>query len=154
MAVTKSWATQPAFLSTVTPPRARRGLVAMIGASLFIVVGLLLAYAGKAQGIGQERPVNLNAIASAEELLPLLESFPDRLERQRVADATFDFIQRRRPLPNVGALAPLRRTEKLPFGRLKPLVAVRTAEEYRRELLKNVAIYFGAFYFVALVWGF
>jgi cell division protein FtsI/penicillin-binding protein 2/cell division protein FtsW (lipid II flippase) len=129
-------------------------MAAMAGASLLVAVGLLMAYAGKTHGLGAERPVNLNTIGSAEELLPLLESFPDRAERRRVADATFELVQRRRPLANVGALASLRRTEGLPFGRIKPLVAVRTAEEYRRALLKDAAIYFGAFYFVTLVWGF
>ncbi len=154
MAVTRSWAAKPAFLAAQNTPAARGGLVAMIGASLLVAGGLLLAYAGKSLNLAAEHPVNLNTVASSDELLPLLESIPDRARRERVADAMLDYIQRKRPLPNVGALAPLRRSVQLPLGRIKPLVAVRTAEEYRREFLKDAALYFGAFYFVALVWSF
>jgi cell division protein FtsI/penicillin-binding protein 2/cell division protein FtsW (lipid II flippase) len=111
-----------------------------------------MVYAGKTQSLAADHPVNLNAVVSPDELLPLLESFPDRTERQSVADAMFALIERKRPLPNVGALAPLRRTHNLPLARLKPLLAVRTAAEFQREFLTSVALYFGVFYFVALVW--
>ena len=124
MAVTKSWATQPAFLAVKPAPKPRGGLIALAGASLFTAAGLLMVYAGKTQSLAADRPVNL---------LPLLESFPDRTERQSVAGAMFALIERKRPLPNVGALAPLRRTHNLPLARLKPLLAVRTAAEFQRE---------------------
>jgi cell division protein FtsI/penicillin-binding protein 2/cell division protein FtsW (lipid II flippase) len=153
MAVTRSWATQPAFLAVKTTVKPRAGLVTLLCASVFVAAGLFLAYAGKTQGIAAEHAANLNTIGSSDELMPLLESFADRGERQKVADAVFDFLARRRPLPNVGALAPLRRSERLSLGRIKPLVIVRTPAEYRAEFLKNVALYFGAFYFVAAVWA-
>ena len=133
MAVTKSWATQPAFLAVKPAPKPRGGLIALACASLFVAGGLLMVYAGKTHSLAADHPVNLNAVVSPDELLPLLESFPDRTERQSVAGAMFALIERKRPLPNVGALAPLRRTHNLPLARLKPLLAVRTAAEFQRE---------------------
>ena len=41
-------------------------------------------------------------VGSPEELLPLLESFPDRTER---ADELFQALEAGRPVQNVGALA-------------------------------------------------
>src|SRR6185295_15702955 len=91
--------------------------------------------------------------ASPDDLLPLLEAFPDRAERQSVAEGAFEFLQRKRPLANVGALAPLRRSQKFPLGRLKPLMIVRTPRQFQAEFLKSAGVFFGAFYFVALVWS-
>src|SRR4051812_9745818 len=110
MAVTKSWAAQPAFLAVQTPPTPRAGLLSLVCASLFVAAGLLMAYAAKSQSFAATGVVNLNTVASSEELLPLLEFFPDRTERQAVADATFVLLQRKRPVANIGTLAPLRRT--------------------------------------------
>jgi cell division protein FtsI/penicillin-binding protein 2/cell division protein FtsW (lipid II flippase) len=154
MAVTKSWAAKPAFLEVKTAVPRGGGLLALVCASILVAGGLVLAYAGKSQAFESGTPVNLNGVTSSDELLPILEVFPDRAERQAVADGMFDFLQRKRPLPNVGALAPLRKSQKLPLGRLKPLLAVRTAAEYRRDLLQSVGLYFAAFYVVALLWSF
>jgi cell division protein FtsI/penicillin-binding protein 2/cell division protein FtsW (lipid II flippase) len=151
MAVTKSWTARPAFLEVKAPAPRGGGLISIVCASLLVAGGLVLAYAGKTQAFAGPAPVNLNTIASVDELLPILEGVPDR---QAVAESTFEFLQRKRPLPNVGALAPLRRSQHLPLARIKPLVAVRTAQEFRREFLQSVALYFGAFYLVALIWSF
>src|SRR5690348_5013782 len=133
MAVTKSWAAKPAFLEVKAPVPRTRGLVALVCASVLVAGGLVLAYAGKTQGFAGAAPVNLNTVSSAEDLLPVLESVPDR---QVVGDTVFDFLQHKRPLPNVGALAPLRKSAGLPLARLKPLLAVRTADEFRRDFLE------------------
>lgn len=150
MAVTKSWAAKPAFLEVKAPVPRARGVVSLLCASVLVAGGLVLAYAGKTQGLAAAAPVNLNTVASAEDLLPVLESVPDR---QAVAEATYDFLQRRRPVANVGALAPLRKSVALPLPRLKPLLEVRTADEFRRDFLGSVGLYFASFYLVALIWG-
>ncbi len=59
---------------------------------------------------GAERLVNLNTVQSADQLLPLLEPFPNREERELVAQKTFDYLESVRPVRNVGALAGLRVT--------------------------------------------
>ena len=68
-------------------------------------------YAAKSvQMDGAERLVNLNTVQSADQLLPLLEPFPNREERELVAQKTFDYLESVRPVRNVGALAGLRVT--------------------------------------------
>jgi hypothetical protein len=42
MAVTKSWATQPAFIAVSQTPKARGGFVALLCASVFVAGGLLV----------------------------------------------------------------------------------------------------------------
>jgi cell division protein FtsI/penicillin-binding protein 2/cell division protein FtsW (lipid II flippase) len=153
MAVTKSWTARPAFITVKAPPKRRAGLLSLMCASLLVAAGLLMAYAAKSQSFAATDLLNLNTVGSADELLPLLESFPDRTERQSVADGAFEFLQRKRPLANVGALAPLRRSQKFPLARLKPLLIVRTPAEFRKEFVAAAVIYFAAFYFVALVWS-
>jgi cell division protein FtsI/penicillin-binding protein 2/cell division protein FtsW (lipid II flippase) len=153
MAVTKSWAARPAFIAVSTPPKTRAGLLSLICASLLVAAGLLMAYAAKSQSFTATGLLNVNTVGSADDLLPLLESFPNRAERQSVADGAFEFLQRKRPLANIGALAPLRRSQKFPLARLKPLMIVRTPDEFRKELLTSAGIFFAAFYFVAFVWS-
>ena len=98
MAVTKSWAARPAFIAVGKPPKARAGLLSLVCASLLVAAGLLMAYAAKSQSFTATGLVNLNTVASTDDLLPLLESFPNRVERQSVADGTFEFLQRKRPV--------------------------------------------------------
>ena len=158
MAVTRSWTAagaQPAVLSVGKTPRPRAGIVWLAGASLLVAAALLMVYAAKSQAFaGSTAVVNLNAVSSPGALLPLLEAFPAGEERERVAQAIFDTVERARPLRNIGALAPLRRTEHLPLTRLKPLMSVRTPREFQAQFLGSAALYFGGFYLVALVWAF
>jgi cell division protein FtsI/penicillin-binding protein 2/cell division protein FtsW (lipid II flippase) len=146
MAVTKSWAgAAPAILAVEKPPAVASGAAWLLAASLLVAGGLAMAYAGKSQAFaGAGQLVNVNTVASAEELKPL--AGPS-------AEGLFDFLERKRPIANIGALAPLRRTIHLPLARLKPSMAVRTPAEFRVELLQAAALYFGGFYLVALVWG-
>ncbi len=153
MAVTKSWAARPAFTAVKAPPRPPSGLFPLVCASILVAAGLLMAYAAKSQSFATPNLLNVNTITSSDDLLPLLESFPDRAGRQSVAEGTFEFLQRKRPLANIGALAPLRRSQKFPLARLKPLTIVRAPAEFRREFLTAAGVYFAAFYFVALVWS-
>lgn len=180
MAVTRSWASAPAIVSAEErAPAPRGGWVWLILASLFAAGGLASVYAAKTiQMQGAERLVNLNTVAGADELLPLLEPFPNREERAMVAQRTFDFLESARPIGNAGALSGLRVTADeissdarwdamrkrllaqpsvkrfalLPLARIKPLISVRTPAEFQREFFKWSIVYFAGFYLVALVW--
>ncbi len=157
MAVTRSWTAagaQPAVLAVSKAPRAGTGMLWLAGASLLVAAALVLVYAAKSQSFeGSAGLINLNSVSSPAELLPLLEAYPDRAERERVSEAIFETVRKARPLRNIGTLAPLRRSEHLPLAKLKPLMAVRTPLEFRRQLLRSAALYFGGFYLVALVWS-
>ena len=159
MAVTKSWAAAtPAIVAVERSPAPRGELVWLVFASLFIAAGLAIVYASKIPifaAAGQA--LNINLAASAEELLPLLESVPDRAERESMAARAFDFLGVNRPLPNVGSLARLRRDRPargplLPMARLKPLSVVRTPREFLIEFLLWTGLYFAGFYLVAAFW--
>lgn len=181
MAVTRSWAgAAPAMISVREPPAAPGvGWIWLFAASLFVAGGLASVYAAKSlQMQDAERLVNLNTVQSPDQLLPLLEPFPNREERELVAQKTFDYLQRIRPVRNAGALSGLRVTADeiesdprwdamrkrlnaqpnarrfplLPLGKLKPLISVRTPAEFRREFFESAALYFVGFYLVALFW--
>ncbi len=181
MAVTKSWAAAaPAVISVrKTAPAPRGEWMWLIGASLFVAGGLASVFAAKSlQMEGAERLVNLNTVQSADQLLPLLEPFPNRAERELVAQRTFDYLMSVRPLRNAGALTGLRVTADeiesdphwdtmrkrlraqpnarrfalLPLAKIKPLVSVRTPAEFRREFFQWAALYFAGFYLAALAW--
>jgi cell division protein FtsI/penicillin-binding protein 2/cell division protein FtsW (lipid II flippase) len=155
MAVTRSWAATAAQVvatreAVVPKPRGFRWLV---GASLAVAAGLALVYAAKTQDFaGAQLAVNVNAVAAPRELLPLADLFVTRDRRDAVAQTMFEFIERTRPLRNAGALAALRREIGVPLARIKPLLVVRTAAEFRKQFLLAAALYFGGFYLVALVW--
>ncbi len=145
MPITKSWAAAAPALIAVEKPPAAAGIAWLAAASLLVAAGLTIVYAGKSQSFaGAEALVNVNTVQSAEELAPLAGP---------AAPGVFEFLENKRPLANIGALAPLRRELHLPLARLKPSMIVRTPAEFERELAKAAALYFGGFYLVALVWG-
>jgi cell division protein FtsI/penicillin-binding protein 2/cell division protein FtsW (lipid II flippase) len=143
MAVTKSWtATAPILIAPERRAPRVRTLLPIIAASLVVAVGVASVYSAKLQrATGQY--LNVNAISSPDELLPVLESFPDRNE---LASKIFDA----RPLRNVGALT--RVMPRRQVARLKPLIAVRSFNDFRDQLLRSSAVYFAGFYLAALVW--
>ena len=161
MAVTKSWTapgSSPVLVAIPKPAARRAAWVWMAGASFFVAAGLAMVYAAKvARFDSGDHLVNLNTVSSPDELMPLVESFSDRAQRDELAQRTFDFLERSRPLRNVGALAglraqPGRRQSLLPLAKLKPLMVVRTPREFRFEFARWAALYFAGFYLVALVW--
>jgi cell division protein FtsW (lipid II flippase)/cell division protein FtsI/penicillin-binding protein 2 len=193
MALTRSWTApgaRPEEVNVRQPAAARRELVWLLGASLLVAAGLAMVYAAKSEGFAgaedrlqRSELVNINLVTGPEQLLPLLESFSGRAERELVAQKTFDFLARARPLGNVGALArlrvsaeeieadprwdvlrrrlrqqqaqsrPARRFELVPLATSKPLMVVRSPREFRAVFLEWTALYFAGFYLVALVWG-
>lgn len=150
MAVTRSWTAPGAApqVVQVEPRGTSRGeWFWLLCASLLVAAGLLMVYTAKWQTFaGAGQVVNLNRVSSAAELMPVLESFPNRAE---IAENTFEYLQRARPLPNVGAL----RRAHLPIARLKPLMIVRTPAEFRADFIQWSLLYFAGFWAVAFVWS-
>ncbi len=161
MAVTQSWTAPGATPSVLAVERSgmpRGNWLWLLCASLLVAAGLGMVYGGKSRSFAAAgRLVQINAVSSPQELAPLLESFQDREQRESAAQTVFDFLERSRPLANVGALVAVRapglpRRSLLPLARIKPLMAVRTPEEFRRQFLLWAALYFAGFHLVALVW--
>ncbi|HEV2448050.1 MAG TPA: FtsW/RodA/SpoVE family cell cycle protein, partial [Candidatus Sulfopaludibacter sp.] len=161
MAVTRSWTipgSAPRVVQVAKRAAPPSGVGWLVCASLFVAAGLAMVYAAKQQSFAAAgRLVDLNRVASPQELLPILESFPDRAQRESLAQQAFGFLERHRPLRNVGALAALHqpgsRHALFPLAKLKPLMAVRSPDEFRRDFLRWSLVYFAGFYAVALVWA-
>jgi cell division protein FtsW (lipid II flippase) len=120
----------------------------LIAASVFVAAGLAMVFAAKSQDFASVEAklahgglVNLNAVQSPDELVPVLKS------REDTAPRVFEAIERHRPLRNTGVLARV-----LPLAKLKPLLIVRTSRQFRLEFLRWAALYFAGFYLVALAW--
>ena len=157
MAVTRSWTAKPFVVSVAEPAPPRSELVWLVAASLFVATALGMVYSAKVHGFtSTTQLVNLNAVESPEELAPLFALYPDATQREDLARETFEFLERARPLRNVGALTALRtpgtRRPLLPLAKLKPLMTVRTPGEFQRTFLLWAGLYFAGFYLVALVW--
>jgi cell division protein FtsW (lipid II flippase)/cell division protein FtsI/penicillin-binding protein 2 len=162
MAVTRSWTDPGAGPAVARPtefPSPRSAIVWLAGASLLIAAGMALVYAAKIERLRGPAPIDLNTVSNPSQLQPLFEFLPDRAKREAVAQQTFDFLMRSRPLHNVGALSRLRvfpnaprghRT--LPLAQVKPLASVRTEAEFRTEFVRWSLVYFAGFYLAALVW--
>ncbi len=161
MAVTKSWEQRAAAtlepVKRRTPEERRRELPWLIGASVMVCMGLLMAGFAKTQDfpelqakLGRGELLNLNQVTEREQLLPfLLATNPD--ERQAEADQIWEVIERSKPLPNVGALVRVRAIRAV-FPKLKPLLVVRTPVEFWRSFALWLCAYFAAFYAVHLIW--
>jgi cell division protein FtsW (lipid II flippase) len=110
-------------------------------------------------------PVNLNAIVSSSELLPLLTPVvPEPQARQIAASNLYRFIVSRRErgeaLANVGALldAKLDTTARSVLTRgdlatVKPFAVVRTPDEHRQLVVRWGAIYLAGVWLVVLFWS-
>ena len=158
MAVTRSWTAPGAAplviaVEKTRPPKSH--WLSLLSASVLVACGLAMVYAAKTRGFaGAGDLVNLNTAASPQELLPLLEMYQNREQREAVAERVFDFLQAHRPLANAGMLSRVNRslTGRLPLARIKPMIMVRTPLEFRNQFLLWSALYFAGFYLAALVW--
>lgn len=139
--------------------------------SLFAVLAITLAISGRvradafaARSQPATRPINLNAVKSSAELLPLLAPvIADPTDRQVAATRLAQFIlsgrERGEELPNVGALLEanagpeagqvLTRQE---LTAIKPSATVRTLETHRQLVVEWAAIYIVCVWIVALFW--
>jgi cell division protein FtsI/penicillin-binding protein 2/cell division protein FtsW (lipid II flippase) len=103
----------------VAPVERRQELPWLIGASVMVCVGLGLVLFAKTLNfsdlsarLANGELLNLNTVSKPEQLLPVLEIFPDPAERELVAERITSYMAKHRPLPNVGALARLRVTRQ------------------------------------------
>src|SRR6266849_1716911 len=126
MAMTRSWTATGAAPVMVQVPRSRPSLRAawLVAASLLVAAGLAFVYSAKVHRMGAGGQLNINTVSSPEDLLPILEFFPNRAE---LAPKLYDYLQRARPLRNAGALTAVIPRRQL--ARIKPLVIVRSPEE-------------------------
>jgi cell division protein FtsW (lipid II flippase) len=154
----------------------------MIVAGLIVAGGLWMVWNSKTAGfaaaeqaLAAKQIVNLNALSAREDLLPVLTLYPDPAEREFVARKIYNISG---GLANVGAIARIRVTREDVTGRglkssrdrlgsresmplvtgdqlrsLKPTLAVRAPEEFRRVFRTWVAVFFAAFLLVNVVWS-
>ncbi|HEY1497073.1 MAG TPA: FtsW/RodA/SpoVE family cell cycle protein [Candidatus Solibacter sp.] len=149
MAVTRSWTGAGTAPVMVRAPRsgATVRFAWLIASSLLVATGLGFVYQAKVQRMSGAAVVNVNAVHSAVELLPVLEGFTDRTE---LAERVFGYLERVRPVGHAGALTAVIPRRQL--ARIKPLIAVRSPEQFRMELLRSALLYFVGFYLAALLW--
>src|SRR5512140_213908 len=99
MAVTRSWTV--AGTAPVMVRVERRGTPArfalLVLSSLLVAIGLWFVYQAKVQRMSGGPVVNVNAVTSPDELLPVLEYFPDRTT---LAPDVYRYLERARPLRN------------------------------------------------------
>src|SRR5260370_2233495 len=167
MNVTRSWEqVVTSKLGTFTvpvPPARKRELWWLLGSSLLVAVSLLMVCLAKTQNFGDLQAgldrgelLDLNAVTDAEQLLPFLQIYTNEEERSQVAESVWSYLQKHKPVPNVGALVRVRGIGKeqvwRPVLRLKPLFVVRTPKEVYRKYAHCVGIYFAAFLLVHLEW--
>jgi cell division protein FtsI/penicillin-binding protein 2/cell division protein FtsW (lipid II flippase) len=112
-----------------------------------VATGLWFVYQAKVQRMSGGPVLNLNTVASPDELLPVLEFFPNRAE---LAPRIYNYLERARPLRHTGALTAV--IPRRQFARVKPLIAVRGPAEFREQLVRSALLYFAGFYVVALLW--
>jgi cell division protein FtsW (lipid II flippase) len=166
MAITRSWEKIEAVridAASLRPVERRRELPFLIGASLFVALGLALVYFGKTQNFPDQQArlahgelLDLNNASSPGEIAPFLLNFTDPAERASAADRVWGYVSGTRPLPNVGALAHLRednsRHALLAISKIKPTLIVRTPQEFTRLYILWCAVYIAAFWVVHFAW--
>ena len=156
----------------------------LVVAALIVSGAWYLAYSAKVRrAVGPTAPLNISHLDRAEQLYPVLAVFPDPADRDFVAKHLFDAIQDREgSLPNTGALARIRvpRAETAAgktldqlqkraaaaksdsillltpaeFAQIKPQIAVRSLDEFRRDLLLSTGAILAAFFLTSIVWMF
>jgi cell division protein FtsW (lipid II flippase) len=136
-------------------------VVSIVATSLVAMLAIGLAYAGRMSvaespvRAAAAAPVNLNTVADMKAIDAAMEPVvPNAGDRRSAADRLFQFLaaerQKGRALPNVGAIAPL--FPPAEFAKLKPVFSVRTADEFRRQVVLFACIYLIAFQAATVVW--
>lgn len=190
MAITRSnenrLALQLDFLAAASGVERRREFGWLLAASLLVAAGLSLVVLARTQELAAARQqlqtgqlVNLNEAGTASRLTPLLGSVlpdgPENVIQQRIEA----FLNKKRPLANVGALAYIRLQKQeieqdvrwqawrqrlagaskksssialLPMGKLKPSLVVRTPNEYLSACAIWLLAYLAGFWAVHRLW--
>ena len=121
MAVTRSWEANVVAVKA-RPVSGRVGwreFLWLFGAAALVAAGLFLVYSAKTHGFQEAAThldrgelLNLNRVNSADEILPFLQMFESEDERSFAANTIYQFLGAHKPLPNVGALARLRVSQR------------------------------------------
>jgi cell division protein FtsW (lipid II flippase) len=165
MAVTKSWETSVAvkvdFAEKPKLVERRREFFWLLGASVIVGCGLAVVFAAKTEDFPEMQArldrgelLNLNQVARPEQLLPALEFLVDADQREQIAGRICTYVQAHKPLPNVGALAHLRLATlaHVSVAKLKPLLVVRTSQEFIRVYALWTCLYLTGFWIVHFTW--
>jgi cell division protein FtsW (lipid II flippase)/cell division protein FtsI/penicillin-binding protein 2 len=164
MAVTRTWEHHAAlkleFLPRSQAPERRREFWVLLGASILVSLGLLQVFVAKTQDFPSLRSklalhelLDLNAPLTPEQVLPVLSTIGDVTIRQQAADNVTSYVERHRPLPNVGALAHLRLAQtRFPLAKVKAQMVVRTPEEFSKTFALWAVLYLSAFWLVHFAW--
>jgi cell division protein FtsI/penicillin-binding protein 2/cell division protein FtsW (lipid II flippase) len=161
MAITRSWETSTAlkldFEGRAKAPERQREFWLLAGASLLVACALALVLAAKTQDfadlasrLNDHQLLDLNRAKNVDEISAGLPVFNDQIERQDAANRIWSLLEERRPFANVGALARLH----LPLSKIKPLVVVRTPEEFLRTFAAWAFLYLAGFWIVHFAWRF
>ena len=154
----------------------------LLVAALIVSGAWYLAYSAKVRRAASPTPpLNLSRLDRPSQLNPVLAVFPNPNDRDFVAKHIFDTLEdQENALPNTGALARIRvpRAETASnkaldqlqkraaasksdsillltpaeFAQLKPQIAVRTLDEFRRDLLLSTFAILAAFFLTSTVW--
>jgi hypothetical protein len=131
-------------------------LLWLLIASALVCAGLALTYLAKSHQV--TTGLDLRKVERREQLLPLLDMFPDAKDRLFAAGRVFEYLNGH-AIPNVGALGRLegrgdsgRLFTTSQLLRLKPRVVVRDLGSYRWNLLLWCGLFFAAFYAVHAFW--
>ena len=138
-----------------------RSVVSVVTTSCVAMLAIVLAYAGRTSAVERvghaaaAPPLNLNTVADAKAIDAAMEPVaPNADDRRVAADRLFQFLDHERHqarmLPNVGAIAPLFTPAE--FAKLKPLFSVRTADEFRRQVVLFGGLYLVAFLAATVLW--
>jgi cell division protein FtsW (lipid II flippase) len=136
-------------------------VVSIVATSLVAMLAIALAYAGRMSAVESPgraavaAPVNLNTVADMKTIdAAMAPVVPNAEDRRSAAERLFQFLaaerQKARALPNVGAIAPL--FPPAEFAKLKPVFTVRTADEFRRQVVLFACIYLVAFQVATVIW--
>ncbi len=93
---------------------------------------------------------NLNRVTAPQQLLPVLQVSTESSERDSSEQRIWAYLRAHQPLPNVGALA---RLHVSPLTKLKPLLIVRTPQEFFRTYALWICLYLAAFWAVHFIWS-
>lgn len=161
MAITRSWEASTAlkldFEGRAKTPERPREFWLLASASLLVACALALVLAAKTQDfadlarrLNDRELLDLNRAKNVAEISAALPVFNDPVQRQDAANRIWALLEERRPLANVGALARLH----LPLSKIKPLVVVRTPEEFLRTFAAWALLYLAGFWVVHFTWRF
>jgi cell division protein FtsW (lipid II flippase) len=136
-------------------------VVSIVATSCVAMLAIALAYAGRmsaADSAGRTAaaaPVNLNTVADSHAIdVAMAAVIPNADDRRSAAGRLFQFLAaeraKARVLPNVGAIAPL--FPPAEFAKVKPVFSVRTADEFRRQVVLFAGLYLLAFQAATVLW--